>query len=317
MHRYDWLELSMVFASHTPDPDKPVRLRNATCIYCGGSFGDELKRTKEHVIARNFVPGVAFDAQWNLIAWACVRCNHEKSELEDDAAAITMQPDVWSRYGIDDPRLRDHAARKATGSISRRTGKPVAASGEALTLKGELMPGVSVSAKLVCSPQLDPYRAFALARFHLQGFFYLITYDRKTKQGHTWRGEYGPVAVVPRSDWGNDQMRSFQELLGGWQHRVRGICADEFFKVVIRRSPLEVPLWGWGLEWNASYRLIGFLGNSDAMRDTFESLLQLDRRVVEQTPGYTTSVREERAMRPDEDRLFATPEEYGENPTAP
>ena len=47
----------------TLDPDKPVRLRNRGCIYCGRGFSDQLVRTKEHVIGRKFVPGVDFSRQ--------------------------------------------------------------------------------------------------------------------------------------------------------------------------------------------------------------------------------------------------------------
>ncbi len=290
-----------------PAPNKPLRLRNATCIYCGAAFGQEIRRTKEHVIARKFVPGVDFDNQWNLIAWACQQCNNKKSGLEDDLAALTMQADAVGRFAVDDPRLAEHAKRKGQGSKSRRTNKLVVDSREDFALKGELMPGISVEFGLISSPQVDCDRAFALARFHIQGFFYLITYDREAKQGHFWPGQFGPVALVPKSDWGNSQMRSFQDLICEWEHRVYGIAADEFFKVVIRRGPDEPPVWAWALEWNANFRLIGFFGDPEAMRVAYSELPTMRKRIVEQTEEYTTFMRQELTIQPNQDRLFDLP----------
>jgi 5-methylcytosine-specific restriction endonuclease McrA len=86
--------------------DKPLRLRNATCVYCGVEFGPEEKRTKEHVIAREFVPVVDFNGQWNLIVNACCSCNNEKADLEGEIAALTMQPDVLGRFATGDERVR-------------------------------------------------------------------------------------------------------------------------------------------------------------------------------------------------------------------
>lgn len=253
------------------------------------------------------MPGVSFDDQWNLIAWACRKCNLEKSQLEDDVSAITMQPDITGRFATEDQRLRDHSARKAFGSQSRRTGRSVSASREQLTIRGELMPGVTVRFGLISPPQLDPDRAFALARLHLQAFFYLITYEQEKRLGHTWVGSFGPVGLVPKSDWGNAQMRAFQVLLASWQHRVHAIGADEYFKLVIRRSPEKVPLWAWAIEWNMNYRVIGFVGEPTAMQSAFHSLPIMDKRVMERAPEYTTIARGERGIEPDADRMFDPP----------
>jgi hypothetical protein len=38
-----------------------------------------------------FVPKRSFAKGWALIIRSCLRCNNEKSDLEDDIAAITLQ----------------------------------------------------------------------------------------------------------------------------------------------------------------------------------------------------------------------------------
>ncbi|HED54462.1 MAG TPA: hypothetical protein ENJ00_09735 [Phycisphaerales bacterium] len=103
-------------------------------------------------------------------------------------------------------------------------------------------------------------------------------------------------------------MKAFQAMLSIWQHRVYAIGADGYFKMVLRRSPDERPLWAWAVEWNMNYRVIGFVGEPAAMQDAFRSLPALDSRVVEKTPECTTYVREERGIEPDADRMFDPPE---------
>lgn len=116
-------------------PGKPILLDNRTCVYCGTDLhaGND---TKEHVIARNFVPKGKFDGQWNLIVRACRDCNKIKAELEDDISAITMQPSVSGEYAVDDDVLRREADRKGTGSQSRWTRKAVAESYEETAIDG-------------------------------------------------------------------------------------------------------------------------------------------------------------------------------------
>jgi hypothetical protein len=63
------------------------------CPYCGVALSKE-NSTKEHVLARKFVPKGTLNNQWNLILNACRCCNNSKSDLEDDISAITMQPNM-------------------------------------------------------------------------------------------------------------------------------------------------------------------------------------------------------------------------------
>lgn len=295
-------------------PDKPVRLRNKTCLYCGRRFDGENPPTKEHVIARKFVPHVSFHRAWNLIANACPTCNGIKSDLEDDVSATTMQPDVFGRFPTDDPRFIDKARSKGQGSQSRRTSKPVIKSHEEIEIRGELVPGVPLSFKCVGGPQMSETRAFALARFHLAGFFYWITYQRDTKRGGFSPGEFVPIAVVRRADWGNVQILGFQDLIAHWPHRVHGIGADAYFKVIIRRAPNdEPPLWAWALEWNRSHRLIGFLGDLGAAQAAFDRLpapvMQVIEHAVDPDKGpFATWTRKDVPLADRDDHLFDPPD---------
>ena len=94
----------------------PIRFRNTTCPYCAANLA-EVERTREHVVGRRFVPRGKHDKQWNLLLFACRKCNNKKSELEDDISAISMQPDSFGRFADDDSVLREEAARKAKNSI--------------------------------------------------------------------------------------------------------------------------------------------------------------------------------------------------------
>lgn len=146
---------------HRPPPNRPIRLKNVTCPFCG--VGLEETASTEHVIGRRFVPRGKFNNHWNLLVAACTKCNNAKSELEDDLSALTMQPDVAGRFAADDERLLDEARRKGAGSFSRRTRKPVAQSQERLSITGSVMPGVTVRFGFVGPPQLDEARAYKLA----------------------------------------------------------------------------------------------------------------------------------------------------------
>ncbi len=66
-----------------------------------------------------------------------------------------------------------------------------------------------------------------------------------------------------RADWGNPVQMAFMRTIKDWALRIHGICAAEFFKIIIRRHP-SADCWGWALEWNQSYRVIGLFGDPEA-----------------------------------------------------
>ena len=154
-----------------------VLLNNETCVYCGSVLTAEI-RTKEDVIGRRFVPKGKLDGQWNLIVQVCGACKQIKSDLEDDLSAISMQPDVFGRHGRDDDDVAAEARRKARGAFSRRTKKLVGDSQEELTVKMPLGGGAEITFNMTAPPQADRTRTFELARLHLMGFFYWITFNR-------------------------------------------------------------------------------------------------------------------------------------------
>src|ERR1700730_2391905 len=100
-----------------------TRLNNVTCVYCGAKNSVENPLTDEHVVGRRFVPKGSFAKGWSLIVQSCLLCNCEKSDLEDDISAITLQPDLGRSH--QDTDLAAQAQRKAGGSFSRRTKKLV------------------------------------------------------------------------------------------------------------------------------------------------------------------------------------------------
>ena len=63
-------------------------------------------------------------------------------------------------------------------------------------------------------------------------------------------------------------------------------------------------MWAWALEWNANFRLIGFLGDPGAMQAAFEQLPGLTKNVVERTLESTSRYRTEQALPPEDDHLF-------------
>ena len=174
-------EIELVSELTVAETDRPTILRNATCPYCGVLIAEDAD-SEEHVIARRLVPKGTLAGTWNLRLQACKPCNGEKSALEDDLSAITMQPDVLGRHAHDHPALRSESERKGR-SVSKRTGKPVAGSIERLSINGSPWPGVNFTFNLSGSPQADAERVFELCRLQLMAFFYWLTYNPTERRG--------------------------------------------------------------------------------------------------------------------------------------
>ncbi len=295
--------------------DKIRRLKNAACAYCGAKFGAGVERTSEHVIGRRFVPKGTLAGQWNLVLACCRPCNEMKAVLEGEISAITLQHDLCGHV----PRegLSTAEAARKDSAISTRTGKPVRDSKEDLKIECELMPGVKMTFNMTAGPQLAEDKVYKLAGFHVGGFFYMITYDSETRLGSGVPGCFAPIAVVPRSDWGNAQIMGFQELIADWPWRLNGIGASTFFGVMIRRNPcLDPPLWAWALEWNKSHRVFGFMGDEAAIRSAYSSLPALEEQIVERGKRVgdgpeATWARPEVSLEEDRDRLFVWTSDEG------
>ncbi|MXY08238.1 MAG: HNH endonuclease [Rhodothermaceae bacterium] len=277
---------------------KAIELKNNTCVYCGIVLTQDTS-TKEHVIARHFVPKGKLQGSWNLIVKACKHCNGKKCDLEDDISAITMQPDAYGRYGHDDAVAASEGERKGQGSRSRYTGKVVKNSLENMTVEMPLGKVGTISVDFVAPPQVRQERLFCLARFQLMGFFYWITFDESSRCGGFWTGGFWTVQAVRRSDWGNQVQRAFMDAVVQWEPRVLGCTADEFYKVAMKRHP-DADCWSWALEWNKSFRLVGFFGNHQAAKDVVSRFPRLEFHKVVQ--GW--SFRRETPLDESKDRLF-------------
>lgn len=288
--------------------NRVIVLKNETCVYCGRQHTPET-RTKEHVIGRRFVPRGALDGWWNLIAFACRVCNGKKSDLEDDLSALTMQPTPLGAHPVDDDRLRAESSRKGR-SVSRRTGKPVAASRETIEVKMPFGPGVNFTFTLVAAPQVDPQRAFELARLQLMGFFYFLTYNKEDGRGFFWPHTFSPFASALRSDWGNAHFVAFADAVKEWEPRLVGTTADGYFAVAIRRHP-SAETWSWALEWNMGYRLIGFFGEREPAQAIVDAFPPLPMQAGHEDANGGWRVRTEVALEESEDQLFSWPDSAG------
>jgi hypothetical protein len=282
--------------------NKPVVLDNSHCVYCAAEL-TAASRTKEHVIGRRFVPKGKLDGHWNLILWACARCNGIKADLENDLSAITLQPDLTGKFGHDDQKAASEAARKATRSVSRRTRKPVKDSHENFDLKMQLAPGCEITFGLVSPAQVDRERVFELARLHVTAFFYMITFNASTRRGAYWRDGFFPVLEAGHRDWGNSIHRAFMDTLVAWGPRVLATTADGFFKIAIRRHP-SADCWSWAVEWNRQFRIVGFCGDRTAAEAVFAGFPPLEATTISQGPDHYIRSRIERPLPDADDKLF-------------
>lgn len=278
--------------------NKATILRNITCAYCGNGGEPNNPLTNEHVIGRRFVPKGSFASGWSLQVQACKHCNDEKADLEDDISAITILPDLGTAH--DDSKLAKLAVYKAQNSFSRRTKKLVADSREENEITVNLMESATVRFGFTGPPQIDEERVLRLAYFHLQAFYYLITYSADRQTGGFMLGEKWCLDCARRPDWGNPLQRGFAQLTRGWPPRVEGAGAKFFFKIAIRRVPSGAELWSFALEWNKNLRIIGFFGDPERAQVHVDALpLPASHRIDD-----TWSLRPEVPLDPAEDILF-------------
>jgi hypothetical protein len=277
-----------------------MRIDNGTCLYCGIVGTDDAPLTREHVVGRRFVPKGSLARSWILIGNACEPCNGKKAEPEDDISAITLQPDIGEKH--DDPLLAAEAARKAKGSFSRRTKKIVGQSHEEGSIQGKMMSSVDVKFSFVSPPQLIESRVHELAQMHLQGFFYLMSYNEAERRGGFLPGDVGFVANANRPDWGNPVLRGFASLTEAWPQQLDCICANGFFKMAIRRETELSPVWSFALEWNTSHRIVGFFGDLNRAQAYVDDLPELQWKRWDATSRYRMEI----ALAPEEDILFGS-----------
>lgn len=278
--------------------NKALRLSNRTCLYCGAQPTTDSPHTVEHVIGRRFVPKGSLHQSWALIGKACAICNGEKAGLEDDISAITLQPNLGEQHS--DPVLQAEAVRISANSISRRTKKRVADSHEEDSVSGTIMSALDFTANFIMPPQLDQKRVHRLAEFHLQGFFYLMSYDESGGIGGFLPGPIGFAANANRPDWGNEHLRGFADQTKDWSLQLDCVCASGFFKIRMRRETEQSALWAFALEWNQMHRVVGYFGDLERAQGYFNALPPLKWKTLKPDTRY----RQEIALASEEDTLF-------------
>lgn len=238
--------------------NQPTRLQNARCAYCNTEFSRSDEPQKEHVIGRLFVPKGSHDRQWNLHLNSCHECNQRKSNLENDISAITMISQLPE--GAEDEILLSEASRKSR-TKSQRTERPVADSAETFQFE-HTFGNAKMSFCLSAPPQVDDHRMFALARYQLAGFFFMITYKKDKEMGVLWPGDYLPIGVVRRQNWGDPAKASFSQATKDWPLRFAAGTSSGYYCALIKKHPAH-EIWSWALEWNQNFRLFGFFGDKE------------------------------------------------------
>lgn len=287
---------------HTPPPRRLIRLKGRSCAYCGAPFGKTLAHTEEHVIGRNFVPKGSLAGMWNLVVYACKKCNDEKCDLENDISVISMLPALRLAPDQIDSVIGTEIRRKASGAISRRTGKPVIKSEENVRVSSQFG-GAKISMNFLAPPQVDDARICELACFHVQGFFYEMTFDWSSRTGRFLSGDFHHWAGAPCSDWGNHKLKWFSEYVLNWLPCLRADGADGYFRIHMRKHE-DLAIMSWALEWNTGMRVVGFVGATDAIEHVI-SLCPIGTTGIVQDDGNERLViREHVALSGEQDTLF-------------
>lgn len=292
----------------TAAANRSINLRNTTCPYCGVDFSGSVKPEKEHTIARNFVPKGTLFGQWNLLLCCCRVCNGAKSGLEDDISAISMHPDAFGQHVNEDARLHAEARRKGQRAINRKTRRPVGR-GEPPTKIDTKFANASFSFSFTGPPQAVESRLFELAQYHIAAFFYWITYNDQTSRGSLLPGQFWPLVVVRKGDWGNPHLRWFAAETKNWPLRVHAVGAEGYFKCLIRRVSESEDLWSWALEWNQNFRLVGFFGCPDLLDKLEKTVPPLTLETIFAEPGKVLRYRAEIPLSEADDTLFSPPDE--------
>lgn len=277
--------------------ERPTVLRNMQCAYCGCSLLGQ-KITADHVIARNLVPKGSFEANdWNLILNSCDPCNNKKSALENEISALTLQPAVGDRHV--DSALGELALRKAAVVRSRATGRLVKDSDVSHQIDVRLGSDITLSFGFAASPQLAPASVIGLVNYHLQAFFYLITYDDSNRTG-SQRPRIQWWDFTRRSDWGSQLLTSFADETRGWLPRIWAYAGKGNYRIAMKRKDAATDLWSFAVELNRTLRVVGTFGD-ESESERFVETLTFDR-MNDLRAG--EAFREEVPLHRSEDDLF-------------
>ncbi|HEX5184655.1 MAG TPA: hypothetical protein VFW19_16085 [Allosphingosinicella sp.] len=287
---------------------KPISLPGKKCAYCGCDLRSD-NRTRDHAIARRFVPEGTVLNGFNLILPACRGCNDRKAALEDDISLITMLPDTAGRYVRDDERLRRTVVRKARGSISSVTRRLVSRSYNEVKFRCPIGDGASISFEGTAMPLIDEQRAARLAYYHVQAFCFFRSFRRDLQHG-AWLepSDFLMLGYLTKDDWGNPQLRHFMNEIQNWELVGLVAAADGYFRHTMHRR-LDGNLWAWAVEWNERMRVFGVYGAQAARNEFLERMpaIRPDLGYGDTTNGFF--MRWETALPDEDDVLFDAPAE--------
>ena len=290
------------------DIGRTVTVPSKFCGYCGRRLTKQL-RTKDHVIARKFVPQGTLQNDFNLQIFCCKKCNGIKSRLEDDLSAITMQPDLNGQYPRDDERLIKTAKRKAEGSVSFMTKRKVSDSASNFKVGANMGNGFRIDFNFTGQPLVDEKRIRALAWFQLQGFYFFRSYNSEIGFGsYIPHEEFFIADYLGRNDWGNPKLESFANKTKQWEPLLHLVMADGYIRGLEKKSADGVRCWA--LEWNESYRCFGVWGDKEKCQEFLESLEKpkMDMMVGDTTNGWAYRI--ETPIAEENDTLFSPPENF-------
>lgn len=295
------------------NPEKPACLPGRFCAYCGRPL-DRRSSTRDHVVARNFVPEGTLVSGFFLQVRACRPCNDRKAALEDDISLITMLPDTAGDYVRDDERLRRTVARKAKGSVSAATRRLAALSYNKIDASVPLGGGVSLTYTGVAMPSIDDQRVARLAYYHVQGFRFFGTFNADFGRG-SWiePADFLMLGHLIEADWGHPRVRHFMRETSAWEPICIAILADGYFRHVLRKHP-TLELRSWALEWNGRLRVFGVCGEA-AARDAFVADLpevRADFSWGDTTNGFASRV--DTPISDEDDILFDLPDDFADRP---
>ena len=93
------------------------------------------------------------------------------------------------------------------------------------------------------------------------------------------------------------------EKVESWCVRFYGTAAKGFFRVIIRKHPVD-EIWSWAVEWNKSYRVIGFFGSEAKARLVISSFNHYNMKFYESSDGEIWGLREDVPLKDEDDILF-------------
>ncbi|NBC33262.1 MAG: hypothetical protein GVY13_11355 [Alphaproteobacteria bacterium] len=285
---------------------KDLSRSNKHCLYCGRNIGpgSEIPSNKEHLIGREFVPkgSLGNHGSFNFIFRSCVECNTEKSEIERHISTITLtnSPDLQNA------NYREIAQRKFENDFYPGSGgtrvSDIRNEKKIIFEAGSF----SMSFCLVSPSQIHTGYSKILAYRHMQGLFSLINSTDPTAS-HTTRllpaEHFHHFGTYFYSDWGNPVLAELSKRANPLPCNLAITTASGYFRAIMRASQ-DGSGWFWALEWNKSYRLLGWIGDADKPPPLFLNLPEENWHTMQSKAGEVMRVRSEIPVIEEADILF-------------